>query len=66
MAAEAEAYQIEVASKARADAIEREAKALKGNPALIQLRLAEKWNGILPKFTGNEGIPFLNIDPDAN
>ncbi len=64
LAAEAEAFQIEVASKARADAIEREARALKGNPALIQLRLAEKWNGILPKFTGSEGIPLLNIDPD--
>jgi regulator of protease activity HflC (stomatin/prohibitin superfamily) len=64
LAAEAEAFQIEIASKARAAAIAREARALKGNPALIQLRLAEKWNGILPKFTGKEGIPFINIDPD--
>ena len=41
LAAEAEAYQISVESKARADAIKREANALKGNPALIQLRMAE-------------------------
>ncbi|HSG31326.1 MAG TPA: prohibitin family protein [Thermodesulfobacteriota bacterium] len=64
LAAEAEAFQIEIASKARADAIAREAKALRGNPALIQLRIAEKWNGVLPKFTGGDAIPLLNIDPD--
>ena len=40
LAADAEAYQIEVASKARAEAIRREAEALKDNPALIQLRIA--------------------------
>jgi prohibitin 2 len=64
LAAEAEAFKIEIASKARADAIAREAKALRGNPALIQLRIAEKWNGVLPKFTGSDAIPLLNIDPD--
>ncbi len=64
LAAGAEAFQIEAASKARADAIAREAKALRGNPALIQLRIAEKWDGVLPKFTGQEGIPFINIDLD--
>ena len=50
LAAEAEAYQITVNSKARADAIKREAQALRGNPNLIKLRIAEKWDGILPKF----------------
>ncbi len=64
LAAEAEAFQIEAASKARAAAIAREAKALRGNPDLIQLRIAEKWNGVLPKFTGSDAIPLLNIDPD--
>ena len=64
LAAGAEAFQIEAASKARAAAIAREAKALRGNPALIQLRIAEKWDGVLPKFTGQEGIPFINIDLD--
>lgn len=62
LAADAEAYQIEVASKARADAIRREAEALKDNPALIQLRIAEKWNGQLPQFTGGGAIPLLNLD----
>lgn len=64
LAAEAEAFQIEAASTARAAAIAREAKALRGNPDLIQLRIAEKWNGVLPKFTGSDAIPLLNIDPD--
>ena len=64
LAAEAEAFQIEAASKARAAAIAREAKALRGNPDLIQLRIAEKWDGVLPKFTGSDAIPLLNINPD--
>jgi regulator of protease activity HflC (stomatin/prohibitin superfamily) len=62
LAADAEAYQIEVASKARAEAIRREAEALKDNPALIQLRIAEKWNGQLPQVSGGDVIPLLNIE----
>lgn len=59
--AEAEAYQIEIASKAKADAIKREAAALKANPELIQLRIAEKWDGTLPKFSGSQAVPLLNL-----
>lgn len=62
LSADGEAYEIEAASKAKADAIAREAKALKNNPQLIQLRLAEKWDGTLPRFTGGESIPLINID----
>jgi len=62
LAADAEAYQIEVASKARADAIRREAEALKGNPELIQLRIAEQWDGHLPQVSGGGAIPLLNLD----
>jgi hypothetical protein len=47
---------------ARAEAIRREAEALKGNPALIQLRLAEQWDGKLPQVSGGGAIPLLNID----
>lgn len=61
LAAEAEAFQIEVASKARADAIQREAAALRGNPDLIQLRIAEKWNGKLPYLNGGGALPLLNL-----
>ena len=67
LAADAEAYQIEVASVAKAEAIRREAEALRDNPDLIQLRLAEKWDGQLPQFTGNSGaIPLLNVDAIRN
>jgi len=62
LAADATAYEIEAASRARADAIEREAKALKNNPSLIQLRIAEKWDGQLPKFSGAGGVPLINLD----
>ncbi len=60
--AEAQAFQIEAESVARAEAIKREAEALKGNPELIQLRAIETWDGVLPRFTGSEAVPFLNLD----
>lgn len=61
LAADAEAYQIAAQSKARADAIKREAEALRGNPELIQLRSIERWDGVLPRFSGGEAVPFLNL-----
>ncbi|NNC55489.1 MAG: prohibitin family protein [Pseudomonadales bacterium] len=61
LAADAEAYAIEIESKSRADAIRREAAALKNNPELIQLRLAEKWDGVLPKVSGDGAIPLINM-----
>lgn len=62
LSAQANAYEIEVGSKARADAIKRESRALKSNPELIQLRIAEKWDGQLPQFNGGSMMPLLNID----
>lgn len=62
LAAGAQAFQIEIQSKARAEAIEREAKALQRNPQIIQLRIAEKWDGTLPKFSGGGAVPMLNVD----
>ena len=66
LAADAEAYQIEQESIARAEAIRREAEALRDNPALIELRIAEKWDGQLPTFTGGDAIPLLNVDSIRN
>jgi prohibitin 2 len=66
LSADASAYAITVASKARAEAIRREAKSLKSNPELIQLRIAEKWDGKLPKFNGTSVVPFLNIESANN
>ncbi|MFK7914901.1 MAG: prohibitin family protein [Pseudomonadales bacterium] len=61
LAADALAYEIETSSTARAEAIRREAAALKNNPELIQLRMAEKWDGMLPKVSGEGAIPLLNL-----
>ena len=62
LAAGARAFEIEVASKARAEAIEREAKALRSNPQIIQLRVAEKWDGTLPRFSGGGAVPFVDVN----
>ncbi len=61
LAADAEAYSTEVQSKARADAIQREALALRDNPEIIQLRAIERWDGLLPRIQGSGVLPFLNI-----
>jgi len=61
LAAEAEAFSTEIQSKARADAIRREAEALKESPELIQLRAVEKWDGALPKMTTPGALPFINL-----
>jgi regulator of protease activity HflC (stomatin/prohibitin superfamily) len=62
LAASAEAYSTEVQSKARADAIQREAFALKQSPEIIQLRSIERWDGVLPRISGGGVMPFLNVD----
>jgi regulator of protease activity HflC (stomatin/prohibitin superfamily) len=59
--ADAEAYSTEVQSKARADAIKREADALRESPQIIQLRAIEKWDGVLPRIQGSGVMPFLNL-----
>ncbi|MFZ4774812.1 MAG: SPFH domain-containing protein [Terrimicrobiaceae bacterium] len=62
LSADAEAYSTEVQSKARADAIRREAEALKQSPEIIQLRSIEKWDGVLPRISGGGVLPFMNVD----
>ena len=61
LAAEAEAFSIEAVSRANADAIRREAQALAQNPRLIDLRIAEKWDGELPQFSGGGSIPMIDM-----
>ena len=60
--AKAEAVKIHSISIARAEAIQREAEALRGNTDLIKLRQVESWDGKLPTFTGGGIIPFLDIN----
>jgi len=62
LSADAEAYSTTVQSKARAEAIQREAEALKQSPELIKLRTVEKWDGVLPRISGGGAVPFVNVD----
>ena len=47
-------------AKGKAEAIRIEADALRSNPAVLELRALEKWNGILPQVTGG-AVPFINV-----
>ena len=58
--AEALARSITLESIAKANAIKREAKALKENPLLIEFRRLERWNGQLPRVTGGY-IPMFDV-----
>lgn len=62
LAADAEAYSTEVQSKARADAIRREAEALQQSPEIIRLRSIEKWDGVLPRISGGGVVPIINLN----
>lgn len=55
-----EADQKVAEARGKAEAITIESNALKSNPAILQLRALEKWNGILPSVTSG-GVPFINI-----
>ena len=55
-----EAQQKVEEAKGKAEAITIESNALRANPAILELRALEKWNGILPQVTGG-AIHFINI-----
>lgn len=47
-------------AKAEAEAIRIKGEALRENPRLVELSAIEKWNGVLPTFTGG-GVPFVSV-----
>lgn len=55
-----EAQQKVEEAKGKAEAIRIESDALRSNPAVLELRALEKWNGILPTVTGG-AMPFINV-----
>ncbi len=63
--AEAIAEKIKIESIATANAIRREARALKENPHLIEYKRMEKWDGKLPNVTGGV-IPMFDIKKRQN
>lgn len=65
---EFEAQQKVAEAKGKAEAMRVEAIALANSPQILQLRALEKWDGILPKVTG-QAAPFIDVtkftDPKA-
>lgn len=59
--ADAVAYSIDAESKAKAAAIKREADALQANPALLDLRRIERWDGKVPVTMTGGAVPFFNV-----
>jgi regulator of protease activity HflC (stomatin/prohibitin superfamily) len=65
--AQADAQAIRIKGEAEAAAIAAQAAALQGNPGLIELRRAERWDGKLPsQVLGSAPIPFMPINPPTN
>lgn len=60
--AKATASQIQMEGEARAKAMDAQAQALSRNPALVELRKAEAWDGKLPvNMYGSAPVPFMNV-----
>lgn len=62
-----EAEQRLTVARAEAEAIRIQAEAItsQGGAEYVQLQAIQKWNGILPQFTGS-GIPFIQFTPPDN
>jgi regulator of protease activity HflC (stomatin/prohibitin superfamily) len=59
--AEAEARAIKLKGEAEAAAIRAQTEALQNNPGLVELRKAERWNGMLPQQMLGAVTPFMSI-----
>lgn len=57
-AADGEAYTVLETAKKEADAIVREAAALRSNPDLVELTAINRWKGKLPRWNGAAPMPF--------
>jgi regulator of protease activity HflC (stomatin/prohibitin superfamily) len=54
-----EAQQLVATAEGKAKAMQIEAEALQNNPSILKLRALEKWNGVLPRVMGGEGMQLL-------
>lgn len=61
---QAEAQQRIAAAEGEAKAIQLQGETLRSNPAVLQLRAIEKWDGHLPTVTSG-ATPFINIKPGS-
>ena len=60
-----EAQQLVATAEGKAKAMQIEAEALQNNPSILRLRALEKWNGVLPRVMGGEGMQLLVGDDAA-
>lgn len=58
---EIEAKQKIETAKADAESIRIQGEALKENQGLVQLKLAEKWNGVMPLYMMGDSVPLINL-----
>lgn len=63
---EYEAQQRITQAEGEAKAIQIQAQAIQtqGGQEYVQLQAINKWNGILPTYTGGGAVPFINIAPN--
>jgi regulator of protease activity HflC (stomatin/prohibitin superfamily) len=60
--AKASAESVRLAGEAEADAIRARSNALRDSPKLVELVIAEKWNGVLPTtMVPNTAVPFIGV-----
>lgn len=59
--AKGEADSILLRAKAQAEANRQLSSSI--TPELVQYKALEKWDGTLPKMTGSNAVPFVNVDP---
>jgi regulator of protease activity HflC (stomatin/prohibitin superfamily) len=50
-----------IKAKAEAEAINVKGRALRDNPAILELNAVEKWDGKLPVYAEPSAVPFLNL-----
>lgn len=62
--AEGDAQATLVKAKAQAEANRLLQETL--NPLLVQSKAIDRWNGILPQFSGSGAVPFVNLTPELN
>ncbi len=60
--ARGQAESISLVAAAEAAAIELKGKAIRENPAVLQLNAVDKWNGVLPVYLApNAPMPFIDV-----
>jgi regulator of protease activity HflC (stomatin/prohibitin superfamily) len=67
LSAQGKAEAIRLEGDSRAKVLQLYAELLRGNPAVVELVKADRWNGALPAtlFEGSGGVPLISLPPMA-